>query len=276
MAFEIGETVTPVANLNSDGVEIPTLGIEGIVLARNKVGEDDEGNPYYVYQVQLSEVVTYTIPSGAEQSGQIFWFSESDLGAEGESGYYLDPGEVSSSISTSKGVSDDAASTIAQMKSSVPTINPYYDILKNFEGLAQGHSDDLAAVSVDSGDPDSDYNKQGVALVQQSNNFSSDSEIIKELAENVYGFYTVTAEVEADIKKEQEQAEVQDQLAVEEDTLIFSTFVNVYIDSPEVTGLMEPNFEESPKQVKGLSDVDGLDSINPADLITETIDLEQD
>lgn len=275
MSFEVGEVVTPVTNILNNAIEVPTTGEQGIVIARQKVGEDSEGNLYYIYQVRLDNVITFGTEENP-QSGQVFWFGETDLGNTVPGGIVaVDESAVTSSVATAQSVTDSALSTITQVKDSVPSANAYYDSLKNYEELAAANSALISDSTIDSSDS-SDLSRQGNALISQSDLTSTDSQILQELSENLYGFYTITAELENEIKQEQEQAQQQEELAVQEDNLTFETFINSFIDSPTVGALLVPDSEEPSKTVLGMESVDGLDSINPADLITESLDLESD
>lgn len=274
-AFEIGEVVTPVTNILFNGIEIPTQGVQGNVTSRQKIGQGAEEEIYYIYQVLMSQVLIYG-PEETPQTGQVFWFSESDLGnPSGIPTNVVDEGAVSSSISEAKGISESAAGTIGQIKTSVPPINPYFDTLSSYHSLAENNVTILSNAGVNTSDP-TDLNRQGNTLINQSDILSSDSQILQELSENVYGFYTVTSELETQIRQEEFQAEEQESRAAADDSATFTAFVSTYIDSPAVTGLMIPG-EGPPSIVHGVGDVeDGLASINPQDLITEVLDLEQD
>jgi hypothetical protein len=276
MAFEVGEVVTPVTNLNINGVEAPTVGVPGTVLARQNVGQDSEGNPYYTYQVQLSQELTFG-EEEAQQSGQVFWFSESDLGSSAgvTTPAGVDEGAVTTSVGVAKSATDSTAGVISQMKGNISIDNPYYDALNLYQKVAESNSQVLSNTSIDSSDPNS-LNRQGGAITTQSELYESDAKILQEISENVYGFYTITSEAEAALKQEQADAETQEKLATEDDSQTFETFVSTFIESPVVTGLLAPDSESTAKIVSSPDSEEDLSEINPADLITEDLGLEQD
>lgn len=273
MAFEIGETVTPSVNINFNGTEVPTQGKQGVVISRQDVGQDTEGGKLYTYQVQLSEVVTFGEPE-SQQSGQVFWFSESDLGnTQTATSSTLDEGTVSTSVANGKSSTESSTGTITQLTSAVPTVNPYHDTLKNYEAAALSNVEILSSSTINTS-VENDLARKGNALVTQSEQLSTDTEIMKELSENVYGFYTITSEIESEIKQEQLNAELQESLAQQDDQQTFDTFVSSFIDNDTTKGLLVPDTENAGQGVIG--DIEDLDEINPADLITEPLDLEQD
>jgi len=275
MAFEVGEVVTPVADINFNGTLAPTTGVPGVVSSRQKIGQIDDETPLYSYQVNLSEVVTF----GEEpniQSSQVFWFSESDLGGTvSDNDPDVDISTVNSAVTTAKATNEDSASAIGTLKANVPSLSPYSDTLNAYQKLAQSNADRLGATSIDTSTKD-DTNRQGKALIISSDLLNSDAVILKELSENVYAFYTITSEAQSNIKQEAEQAETEEKKAAEDDDRTFQAFVEAFIDSSQASSLLIPNDEEPNQTVGGLSEVDSLKDLNPLDLITEAVELDED
>lgn len=231
MSFQVGDPVTPVVNITFSGMELPTAGVSGVVLARTLFSFDNDNNALYTYNVQLSSGIT--VGSGSDiQTSIYFFFSEQDLGNTVSARNLIDASGLSDTMNTGLSNFNTGFGQVGSIAQSIPVSSSYYDqVSKYLEALIDSNTA-LTTFSGSSSDPILNTFR---TESDSADKLGFDALIFKELAENAAGFHDVLSEIsdeQAQIKAEVDQQNV---LAAEDDAanqqVYFDTFV--YTDAAE-------------------------------------------
>lgn len=272
MSFEVGELVVPTNNLFFNGEEVPTIGISGTVTSRQVSYFAQDQTPIYYYQVQLSQEVTIGTPPD-EKSASVFWFSESDLSQEG-----ADTGlDVSTYVQNQNLAIQDLSVAINTVNQMLPGVDSAHSVYSSISGIGQVLSNSLNSIQSSGIDYTDNVSAQitGGTISVTAESFSANAKILQEVAENMYGIYTVVLEQLNESKEAQKQLEEQTAKADADDAETMNIYMDTFILSSDRPDILIPVGDTVGTLSMPPADAE-LADINIADLITDDVTLEQD
>lgn len=268
MSFEIGDIVEPQTVITFSGEDFDLVGTSGTVIDRQIVSTTVDNIDSYQYKVELFEPLV--VGSGVtEQTEDVFWFSEEEL-----------TGEFPEDIVDFQGVSEllgSGVSTVSNNKvimedtlSKVESTSPYHTDLTNLISIVEADENVINSQDISSQSKGDLNVASGVAELTAFN-----SEIYKELSDNLYGFYTLVSELEQELQTESVLSAEQEQKALEDDEQNFNIFYETYVNTEDSSSLLTPGASSTNNEteISGLID----DSELTSDLlIAPLLNLETD
>lgn len=268
MTFEIGDIVEPQTVITFSGEDFDLVGTSGTVIDRQIVSTTVDSVDSYQYKVELFDPLV--VGSGVtEQSEDVFWFSEEEL-----------TGEFPEDIVDFQGVSDllgSGISTVSNNKiimedtlSKVNSTSPYHTDLSNLISIVENDENLINSQDISSQSKGDLNVASGVAELTSFN-----SEIYKELSDNLYGFYTLVSNLEQELQTESVLATEQEQKALEDDEQNFNIFYETYVNNEESSSLLIPS-EATTNTDTEISELIDDSEITADLLIAPSLELETD
>lgn len=269
MVFEIGDIVEPEIIVTFSGVEFDLIGTSGTVIDRQVNGATSSGTNTYLYKVELIDPLV--VGSGVNsQTEKIFWFSESELGGE-DSTSDLDFNGVSNLVSSGINTTTTNQAIIQETLLQVDTVSPYYTDIGNLLSVASGATNAVTSQDISSGERGDLSVASGVTETSSFN-----SEVFKELSDNLFGFYTLVSDLENGLKEEEALAAEQEALASADDEANFNVFYETYVDNANSVNLFSVSGTGSEEAITGPSELIDDSDINADLLNAPSIELETD
>lgn len=272
MSFEIGDIVEPATVITFSGEQFDLTGTSGTVVDRQINGATVEGDSTFLYKVELFDPLV--VGSGIDtQSEDMFWFSETELGGDDGTGGGLDFNGVNSLVGSGINAVSISKANIEETLSNVETTSPYHSDINRLLSIVSEDAETLTSQSQDI-TSESKGDLTAASGISQTLGFSSS--IYNELSDNIYGFYTVVSEIEAQLQEETAQAMAVEKAAMEDDEQNFNMFYETFVDNEESVNLLMPTetnaTEENNTAIPELIDSSDLsaDMLNAPSLDLET------
>jgi hypothetical protein len=237
MSFNVGDDVSPVVDLISQGYTFGTAGQQGKVVYREVIydREGDTANAIYDYKVEMAENVigfssSISASDATAPSGNTFWFTESDLGVERETEPVINQSQISSDVGNAITFADQTATNTRSLLDPIPTSDPFYDHINTAANVADNHKATLEGSDIGALEGDS-LTRQASASDRNQSLLSADLLLVDEYANNLAQLQAVYQEYEEESRNVSEQNIQQsaagDKASSEDHQAFFDTFINV-------------------------------------------------
>jgi len=279
MTFLVGDVIPLYATITFSGVEFDLSTnsgtSSGTVVAREISGLTPELVTDYLYRVQLFEPLV--VGSGtASQSQSEFWLSEDEINGVVDDSLIFNVDELNSTLSSGIGTVSNNKSIIDQTLSQIDTASPYNTDVARLSSLAGEVLDFLTSSDTSEvNNSPTEENQTATVISGVATNGSFNTEIFKEISDNLYGFYTIVNETEAELKVRAEQEAEQEALAIADDQANFKVFFDSYVNNQNYTGLLSPK-TVTESGTTNLSDFIDTSELSENSLIGDSLLLETD